>query len=272
MGRTGSLPPLTTPFPFYVIAYWIEISKARVSKMYFADQGTKAPLVDAPPRRISEIPRGSSEEPVPAPMVETLPFMDTNQVDVTKDRDQGLPSEGQTEPHKEAMTHSIPDEVDEPISLLATSPSASQPHGNLTVGTVPAADRNLSRDSNGHLGTGPNQGTPISRGVPDIDGTVVLPRQENTAFRDTSIPKTSDDVTFRVFLRFRRRLAPPIPDPSPDPYSEPQKYAIKIMFDYDSVTNRYWVRWTSYDLSRDTMEPAKHIPYNLLFRFNLQRW
>lgn len=63
-----------------------KVTKHRVSEMYFADQDTSAPLVDAPPIRVSEIRHGSSEESVPAPMAETLALSDRNQVDVPRDR------------------------------------------------------------------------------------------------------------------------------------------------------------------------------------------
>lgn len=71
-------------------------------------------------------------------------------------RAEGLPSDGQNEPREEAMCHPIPDEFGEPVSPLATKPVASQQRGHVTVATVPTADRNLSRDSNGHLETGPS--------------------------------------------------------------------------------------------------------------------
>lgn len=95
------------------------------------------------------------------------------------------------------MTHPIPDGVGEAISPLATRLVASKQQGNLTIRTVPAANKNLSRDSNGegNFETGPSQGTPISQGVPDIGGSVVPPQQENAAFRGTNIPRTSEDVS-----------------------------------------------------------------------------
>lgn len=162
------------------------------------------------------------------------------------------------------MTHPIQDGVGEPILRLGTRPVAFRKEGILTVGTIPAADRNLSRDFNFYLETGPSQGTRIFWGVLDIGGTVVPPKQENLAFRGTDIPRKSQDFTPFVFLRIGRREFPLIPDPSQDPSPEPQEYAFENIVDYDSAANRYLARWTGYDPSQDTMEPAEYISYSML--------
>lgn len=91
--------------------------------------------------------------------------------------------------------------------------------------------------------------------------------------RTTVTPPTSGrEATHSPFTRMRRRVIPSEPPMMrATENSLNQEFSVDKLVDWDSATNRYRVRRTGYAPSRDTWEPAEHLPYNLLVRFYRKR-